>query len=82
MATTTVASGKRTIKDGTGADTYNIAADATSVTIAGSMSADTINVEGLASDYMVSASGRTITLKSNTQTIKLDRKSTRLNSSH
>ena len=74
MATTTVASGKRTIKDGTGADTYNIAADATSVTIAGSMSADTINVEGLASDYMVSASGRTITLKSDTQTIKFQLK--------
>jgi Ca2+-binding RTX toxin-like protein len=71
MATTTVASGRKTIKDNTGADTYNISADATSVIIAGKMtSGDVINLEGLASEYTVSASGRTITLKSESQTIK------------
>lgn len=67
----TVTSGRKTFKDSTGADTFNIGGDAVSVTIAGKMKAgDIINVEGLASEYTASASGRTITLKSDTQTIK------------
>jgi len=71
MATSTVSSGRKTLKDTTAADTFNIGGDATSVTIAGKMTkGDVINVEGLASEYSVSASGRTITLKSDTQTIK------------
>ena len=71
MATTTVASGRKTIKETTAADIINIGGDATMVTIAGKMKAgDIINIEGLASDYTASASGRTITLKSDTQTIK------------
>jgi len=71
MATTTVATGRKTIKDTTAADIVNISGDATAVTIAGKMTAgDIINIEGLASEYTVSASGRTITLKSATQTIK------------
>ncbi len=75
MAITTVASGRKTIKDldnkGTATDTYNIGTDATSVTISGKMTkGDVINIEGLASEYTASASGRTITFKSDTQTIK------------
>ena len=71
MATTTVATGRKIIKDTTAADIVNISGDATAVTIAGKMTAgDIINIEGLASEYTVSASGRTITLKSATQTIK------------
>jgi len=71
MATTTVATGRKTIKDTTSADTINISGDATSVTIAGKMTAgDIINIEGLASEYTATASGRTITLKSATQTVK------------
>jgi len=71
MATTTVATGRKIIKDTTAADIVNISGDATAVTIAGSMKAgDIINIEGLASEYTVSAIGRTITLKSATQTIK------------
>jgi len=67
----TVASGRKTLKDTSAADTFNIGGDATAVTIAGKMTAgDIINVEGLASEYTASASGRTITLKSDTQTIK------------
>jgi len=70
MATTTVATGRKTIKDTTAADIVNISGDATAVTIAGRMTAgDIINIEGLASEYTVSASGRTITLKSATQTV-------------
>lgn len=70
MAINTVTKGNKTFKDSAAADTYNIAADAVKVTIAGKMKAgDIINVEGLASEYTVKASGRTITLKSDTQTI-------------
>ena len=77
MATTTVASGRKTIKDTTAADTYNIGTDATSITISGKMTkGDVINIEGLASEYTASASGRTITLKSDTQTIKFQLSST------
>jgi Ca2+-binding RTX toxin-like protein len=66
----TVTSGRKTFKDTAGANTYNIGADATRVTIAGKMTAgDIINLEGLASEYTASASGRTITLKSATQTV-------------
>ena len=67
----TVTSGRKTLKETSGLDIFNIGGDATSVTIAGKMkSGDIINVEGLASEYRASASGRTITLKSDTQTIK------------
>jgi hypothetical protein len=78
MATTTVTSGRKTIKETLNvADNFNISGDATSVTIAGKMKAgDIINIEGLASDYLVSAAGRTVTLKSDTQTIKFQLDST------
>jgi len=68
----TVTSGRKVFKDTASTpDTYNIGGDATVVTISGNMTAgDVINIEGLASDYTASASGRTITLKSATQTIK------------
>lgn len=70
MATYTVSTGRKTFKDATGADTYNIAGDATRVTIAGKLVAgDVINIEGLASEYTVRASGRTVTLTNGEQTI-------------
>ncbi len=69
MATYTVSTGRKTFKDVAGADSYNIAANATRVTIAGKMSGDIINLEGLASEYTVRASGRTITLTSDSQTV-------------
>jgi RTX calcium-binding nonapeptide repeat (4 copies) len=67
----TVTSGRKTFKDTANtADIYNIGADATRVTISGKMTAgDIINLEGLASEYTASAVGRTITLKSATQTV-------------
>jgi RTX calcium-binding nonapeptide repeat (4 copies) len=66
----TVTSGRKVFKDTAGANTYNIGADATRVTISGKMTAgDIINLEGLASEYTASAVGRTITLKSATQTV-------------
>ena len=65
-----VTTGRKTFKDTAGANTYTIGADATRVTISGKMtSGDIINLEGLASEYTASASGRTITLKSATQTV-------------
>ncbi len=70
MATYTVTTGRKTFKDATGADTYNISGDATRVTIAGKLvSGDIINIEGLASEYTVRASGRTVTLSNGVQTV-------------
>ena len=67
----TVTSGRKTLRETAGADIFNIAFGATSVTIVGRMKAgDIINVEGLASEFTASALGRNITLKSDTQTIK------------
>lgn len=63
MATYSITSGKKTYKDSaSSADTYVIGADAKSMTLAGKVNGDTIAVEGLASEYKVRASGRTITL--------------------
>jgi len=69
-----ITTAKRTLVDKTGVDTYNISADAERVTIAGKLMGDTLNIEGLSSDYMISAAGRTITLKSDEQTIRLQLK--------
>lgn len=66
-----LAKGNKTFKDTANtADIYNIGADAVRVTVAGKMkSGDIINIEGLASEYTVKASGRTFTLTNGTQTI-------------
>lgn len=70
MATNTILTGKKTFKDSASADTYNIGVDATKITIAGKMgNGDVINLEGLASEYSVKASGRTIKLVSDSQTV-------------
>lgn len=62
--------GNKTFKDTTAANVFNVGADATKVTIAGKLTnGDIVNIEGLASEYTVKASGRTVTLKSDTQTI-------------
>ncbi len=71
MPTFTATSGRKTFRDtANAADTYVIGADATRVTIAGRLTnADVLNIEGLASEYTVRASGRTITLTNGEQTV-------------
>jgi len=62
--------GNKVFKDTTDNNTFNVGTEATKVIISGKMtSGDVINVEGLANEYTVRASGRTVTLKSDTQTI-------------
>lgn len=67
----TVTSGRKPLKATAETDIFNIEVGTTRVTILGRLkTGDIINVEGLASKYTASASGRHVTLKSDTQTIK------------